>query len=116
MLKLDKFTSVEKMFYVLKCFYEQFNNKNTFSHTLKLSKKCCNNSGKKWDISDKTLQTLNWLEDHSTNHGDRMPDTAKVVLPYKTVKSDVYLKHLAETRQCPLYELIQSVSHSFFRP
>ncbi|CAH1802756.1 unnamed protein product, partial [Owenia fusiformis] len=37
-----------------------------------------------------------WLEEYATYHADRMPDSADIMLPYKTRKEGLYLRYKSE--------------------
>jgi hypothetical protein len=96
-----RFLKVEQMKLCSKAFRIVLHiNKNTFSLALQMSEKnIATIPGKKpRDMSEKTLQLMSWLEEYSTYHGDRMPDTSDILLPYRTIKSDLYYKYVSETR------------------
>lgn len=44
-------------------------------------------------MSENSVLLINWLEDYGTYHGDRMPDSTDVLLPYKSVKIDLFRKY-----------------------
>jgi hypothetical protein len=96
-LKVDKLTLCSKAFCVL---YRI--DKNTFSRGLAMERKnTATVVGKQpREISGQSLNLMNWLEDYGTYHGDRMPDTKDVLLPYKSVKTDLYWKYNIETQNC----------------
>jgi hypothetical protein len=75
-------------------------NKNTFSRAIEMNlKNVVSTKGKKpRDKSQNTLLLITWLEDFATYHGDRMPNSKDILLPYKTVKMGVYMKYKLETR------------------
>ncbi|XP_053405148.1 uncharacterized protein LOC128558898 [Mercenaria mercenaria] len=90
-----RFIHVEQFTLCSKAFCSVFwVNKNTLSRAIQMnSKNVATVPGKNpRDMSEKTLLLINWLEDYGTYHGDRMPDTVDILLPYKTVKTDLYWK------------------------
>ena len=40
--------------------------------------------------SEKVIMALDWLEQYATHHGDRMPDSQNILLPYRTTKVHVF--------------------------
>ncbi|XP_053381348.1 uncharacterized protein LOC128549110 [Mercenaria mercenaria] len=76
-------------------------NKNTFSRAIDMDRRdVASLPGKKpRDSSEKTLILINWLEDYGTYHGDRMPDSGDVLLPYRTKKTSLFEKYKLESAQ-----------------
>ena len=77
-------------------------NKNRFNVLQKkVEEGCveCSTSEAKTTKSDKYINAMNWLERYAYYHADRMPDSDKKMLPYRTKKSDVYKQYLQEIGQ-----------------
>ena len=53
-------------------------------------------NSKNREHSARFIIALNWLEEYATFHGDRMPNTDKILLPYKTRKSIIYGQYKQE--------------------
>lgn len=49
--------------------------------------------------SDGFVEAMTWFELYITCHGDRMPHTNDIFLPYKTKKSKVWLQYVGESAE-----------------
>ena len=43
------------------------------------------------------LEAINWIEHYASVHGDRMPDSNKVMLPYRTEKFSLFRRYREES-------------------
>ena len=43
------------------------------------------------------LEAINWIENYASIHGDRMPDSNRVMLPYRTEKFSLFKRYREET-------------------
>lgn len=46
--------------------------------------------------SEKIVEAISWIQQFSSVHGDRMPDSNKIMLPYKTEKFSIYSSYKQE--------------------
>lgn len=76
-------------------------NKNTFSRAISMEQKDALSipTKKPRDMCDNSLLAIVWLEDYGTFYGDRMPDSNKIMLPYKTKKTALYRQYREECRE-----------------
>ena len=47
--------------------------------------------------SRQVLEAINWIESFASVHGDRMPDSNKVMLPYRTEKYSLFRRYREES-------------------
>ena len=48
-----------------------------------------------------TLEAVSWLEDYLSSHGDRMPDSGDIALPYKTRKIALFRQYNRDMESRP---------------
>ena len=73
-------------------------NKNTFYKMLNKFREGAVSGGlpRQRTCQDVTTKLIEWLESYFSSHGDRMPDTSTILLPYKTRKNTIYERYKEE--------------------